>query len=112
MKITHMLKFNIFYGKIFLKKLLEVNMRLILDRIEKNKNGEKIAVFEIGDEYVSIDEKSMPKNLINDLTPGIIIDADYDNGVIKNVTLLTELTIEKKKEMSSRLNKLFNRNKK
>ena len=54
----------------------------------------------------------MPKNLINDLTPGIIIDADYDNGVIKNVTLLTELTIEKKKEMSSRLNKLFNRNKK
>ncbi|MGM9645690.1 MAG: hypothetical protein ACI3XS_03270 [Eubacteriales bacterium] len=87
-------------------------MRLILDRISQDDKGKKIAVFEVGDDFVTISEDNMPAGFADTLTDGIIIEADYRDGVIYSATLLTEETEKKKKEMKSRLNALFNRGKK
>ena len=87
-------------------------MKLILDRISKDESGKRIAVFEMGEEYVTISEDNMPLGFADTLTDGIIIEADFRNGVIYSATLLTEETEKKKKEMSNRLKSLFNRGKK
>lgn len=84
-------------------------MRLILDRIEINAQKKRIAVFEIGRDFVHIDEESMPEGFMDKLTDGIIIEADYQNGKILKAELLTEETEKKKAEMKGRLNRLFNR---
>ena len=87
-------------------------MKLILDRISKDEKGKRIAVFEAGEDFVAVSEDNMPLGFADTLTDGIIIEADFRDGVIHSATLLTEETEQKKKEMSGRLNSLFNRGKK
>lgn len=87
-------------------------MRLILDRIEENESGLKIAVFEAGESFAYVAENNMPSGLIDKLTDGLILEADYSNGIIYSAIPLIEETEEKKRKMKNRLSSLFNRNKK
>ena len=86
-------------------------MRLILDRIETNAKGKKIAVFEQDEGFIDICEDFMPKELVEQLTPGIIIEAVLENNKILSADLLLEETNAKRNKMKSRLNRLFNKNK-
>ena len=85
-------------------------MRLILDRIVSNELGKKIAVFENDDSFINVSEEQMPNGLIDKLYSGVIIEADYSNGAISNVRLLTDETENKRAEMKSRLSR-FSRKK-
>ena len=86
-------------------------MRLILDRIVENQKGEKIAVFECENGILEINENDMPENFINQLTYGIIIEAELENGKIINPVWL-EREAEKALDTNrQRLNRLRNRNK-
>lgn len=87
-------------------------MKLILDRIEKNQNGEKIAVFECGDTFYYINEANMPQNALLKISVGDIIEADLKEDRILSLTVLSKETEKKQEEMSSRLKSLFNRGKK
>ena len=86
-------------------------MRLILDRIEKTQNGKKIAVFEMEDKMIKIDENNMPRGFIDQIEIGDIIEAELDGNKIISAKVLKEETQEKRKEMKSRLSNLFNRKK-
>lgn len=86
-------------------------MRLILDRIEKTQNGKKIAVFEMEDKMIKIDENNMPSGFIDQIEIGDIIEAELDGNKIISAKVLKEETQEKRKEMKSRLSNLFNRKK-
>ena len=84
-------------------------MRLVLDRIEKNAQGLRIAVLECEDENVLIDENSMPSGLIEQLFVGAIIEATFESGKIVEAQILTEETKIKKSVMRSRLDALKKR---
>lgn len=86
-------------------------MRLVLDRIEENANGIRIAVFECGEENILIKESDMPDNLMDNLFPGIIMEAVLQGEKIVTAELLTEETNKKRSDMRSRLDALKKRNK-
>ena len=86
-------------------------MRLVLDRIERLQDGEKIAVFEGDTASYDILEVNMPKDFANLLEVGMIIDAEITDGKLVSPKILTDETNKKREEMSTRLNNLFNRNK-
>ena len=87
------------------------NMRLILDRIVENRQGEKTAVFESNDCMVEISENDMPSGFIKQLTYGIIIEARLVDGKLIDPILLTNETEKKLDANRQRLNRLRNRNK-
>jgi len=87
-------------------------MRLILDRIEKNTQGTKIAVFEMRDTFLKVSEDNMPQGFINELEVGDIIEAEVCENKILSAEILKNETENKRNEMKSRLNSLFNRKKK
>lgn len=87
-------------------------MRLILDRIEKNSRGVRIAVFEASDENIEINELSMPDGFMDKLFVGAIIDAQIENEKIISAQILLDETEEKRASMRSRLDALKRRNKK
>lgn len=86
-------------------------MKLILDRISENRQGEKIVAFECDDKLLEINEKDMPEGFIDKLTYGIIIEAELTDGKLTNPVLLTEETEDKLSKNRERLNRLRNRNK-
>ena len=86
-------------------------MRLVLDRILENQKGEKIAVFEVNDKFIEINESDMPVGFIDKLSYGIIIEADLIENKLVNPVLLTEETENKMQVNRMRLNRLRNRNK-
>lgn len=88
-----------------------VKMIIILDRIEKNQSGKIIAVFEKDNEFISISEDDMPKDLINILEVGDILEAEIIENKIISAKVLKEETENKRIEMKSRLNNLFKRKK-
>ena len=87
-------------------------MRLILDRIEKNASGERIAIFENNSELIAISEASMPKGIMDQLFAGVIIEAELVGERLCEVKLLLDETEAKKEEMKSRISNLLKRNKK
>ena len=87
-------------------------MKLILDRIEKNQDGKRIAVFEMGDEFINVNEDSMPDGLIEELSVGIILDAEVIDGKIINAKPLINETEQKRQEMKRRLGRFSSKNKK
>ena len=86
-------------------------MRLILDRIEKNRNGKRIAVFECADVFFNINEDCMPKDFIDKLKTGHILEAEIENETLVNPKILYDETEKENNKMKNRLNNLFNRNK-
>lgn len=80
-------------------------MKLILDRIELNGHGKKIAVFENDDEFINVSEDEMPLGLMEKLSSGIMIEAEYANGKILSAELLVNETEKKRVEMKSRLSR-------
>ncbi len=86
-------------------------MRLILDRIESNGQGKRIAVFENDDEFINVSEDEMPNDLMEKLSSGIIIEAEYANGKILNAKLLENETEKKRAEMKSRLSRFSSKKK-
>ena len=86
-------------------------MRLVLDRIAENANGEKIATFECGDSYIDINEKNMPNGFIDQLEVNHIVEAEIENGVLLNPKILFEETKKEVDNMRVVLNRLRNRNK-
>lgn len=86
-------------------------MRLVLDRILENQKGEKIAVFEVNDKFIEINESDMPVGFIDKLSYGIIIEADLIENKLVNPVLLTEETENRMQVNRMRLNRLRNRNK-
>ena len=86
-------------------------MRLVLDRIEKTQNGERIAVFEGDKDFYNILGKNMPEDFFNLLKVGMIIDAEIINDSLISPKILIDETDQKRNEMKSRLSNLFNRNK-
>lgn len=87
-------------------------MRIVVDRIEENQNGEKIVAFEIDDKIVFLDKNDLPEGLIDTLSVGNILEAEYKNGKILDAKILKDEEEAKRKEMKSRLFALKNRNKK
>lgn len=87
-------------------------MRIVVDRIEKNQNGEKIVAFEIDDKIVFLDKNDLPEGLIDTLSVGNILEAEYENGKILDAKILKSEEEAKRKEMKSRLFALKSRNKK
>ena len=86
-------------------------MKLILDRISQNQEGERIAVFECDENMIEINENDMPDGVFDQLNYGIIIEAKLVDGKLINPILLKDET-EKKLELNrARLNRLRNRNK-
>ena len=85
-------------------------MRLILDRIAKNQEGERIATFECGEVSYYISEENMPVGCLDSLKSGMIIEAEVVENSLINPEILYEETEKKQKEMKNRLNNLFNRN--
>lgn len=87
-------------------------MRIVVDRIEENQNGEKIVALEIDDKIVFLDKNDLPEGLIDTLSVGNILEAEYENGKILDAKILKDEEEAKRKEMKSRLFALKNRNKK
>lgn len=87
-------------------------MRLILDRIEENAQGKRIAVFELENEFVNINEDSMPDGLIDKLSSGIILEAEYNDGKITRAEILSNETEAKRQEMKRRLGRFSSKNRK
>ena len=87
-------------------------MRLVLDKIEKTQNGNKIAVFEGENTTYEFFETNMPDGFLESLRVGMIIEAEIVDGSLACPSILIEETNKKREEMSSRLKGLFNRNKK
>ena len=87
-------------------------MRLVLDKIEKTQNGNKIAVFEGENTTYEFFETNMPDGFLESLKVGMIIEAEIVDGSLVCPNILIEETNKKREEMSSRLKGLFNRNKK
>jgi len=87
-------------------------MRLVLDRIEKTQKGERIAIFECGNDQINISEENMPFGFIDKLNAGMIIEAQIVNNTLNSPKILYKETDEKQNEMNTRLSNLFNRNKK
>ena len=90
----------------------EKNMRIVVDRIEENQNGEKIVALEIDDKIVFLDKNDLPEGLIDTLSVGNILEAEYENGKILDAKILKDEEEAKRKEMKSRLFALKNRTKK
>jgi hypothetical protein len=90
----------------------EKNMRIVVDRIDKNQNGEKIVALEIDDKIVFLDKNDFPEGVIDTLSSGNILEAEYENGKILKVEILKDKEEEKRNEMKSRLFALKNKNKK
>ena len=87
-------------------------MRIVVDRIEENQNGEKIVALEIDDKIVFLDKNDLPEGLIDTLSVGNILEAEYENGRVLSAKILKDEEEAKRKEMKSRLFALKNRNKK
>ena len=87
-------------------------MRLVLDRIEKNQIGKKIAIFECEEQFFEFFEEDMPQNALNSISVGDIIEAQVENNKLNSFKVLKEETTNKQNDISSRLNSLFNRGKK
>lgn len=87
-------------------------MKIILDRIVSDEYGKRIAVFEIENDFRNVHEDNMPPELINKIKAGDIVDAEIRGNVISSAIILTSETEQKEKEMKTRLNSLFSRNKK
>ncbi len=86
-------------------------MKIYLDRIDSNHKGEKIAVFECNDETIAFHQNNMPKGFIDELTMGIIVEAEIKDGVLVNPKLLIDETNERLAKNRLRLERLRNRNK-
>lgn len=86
-------------------------MRLVLDKIEKKENGERIFVFEGNNSSYCITENKIPKDIIHSLKVGLILEADIRNEELCSPKILIDETNKKTEEMKSRLTSLFNRKK-
>ncbi|MBE6674268.1 MAG: hypothetical protein E7596_04080 [Ruminococcaceae bacterium] len=84
-------------------------MKIILDRIDKNQNGEKIATFEVDKETVSFTRDQMPSGFMEKLIPNAIVECEIASGNIVNPTILFDETKQKEEEMKNRLHSLFKR---
>ena len=87
-------------------------MRIVVDRIEKNQSGEKIAVLEINDKIEFFQKTDLPDGLIDILSAGNILEVEYEDGKILKAEILKSEEDAKRSEMKSRLFALKNRNKK
>ncbi len=85
-------------------------MKLILDRIEKTQEGKIIAIFEGDTASYFINEENMPREFIDMLQVGMIIEAEIIDNKLVSSKFLPEETEKKREEMNKRLNSLFNRN--
>lgn len=87
-------------------------MKIILDRIEKNANGEKIAVFECGDNMINFHESKMPTGFIDDLFEGVIVECEIIDEKIVSPKLMLDETEKAMREMRERLERIKARRKK
>ena len=69
-------------------------------------------MIEIDDKIVFLDKNDLPEGLIDTLSVGNILEAEYENGKILDAKILKDEEEAKRKEMKSRLFALKNRNKK
>ena len=84
-------------------------MKIILDRIGLDKDGKKIATFEVGEKMVSFKEEQVPLNFLETLIPNAIVECDIIDDKIANPVILVEETKAKEEKMRNRLNSLFKR---
>ena len=81
-------------------------MRLVLDKIEKTQNGNKIAVFEGENTTYEFFETNMPDGFLESLRVGMIIEAEIVDGSLVCPSILIEETNKKIGEIMDRLNVL------
>ena len=86
-------------------------MKIFLDRIDKDQNGNKIATFEVDEETVTFKSEQMPKGFADMLIRNAIVECEIVDGHIVNPTILYEETKKKEEEMKQRLNSLFSKRK-
>ena len=85
-------------------------MKIILDRIDKDKNNVSIACFEDENgDSLFINETDMPQGFFEKLFVGAIVECEIASGNIVNPTILFDETKQKEEEMKNRLHSLFKR---
>lgn len=84
-------------------------MRIILDRIDTDKNGFAVATFEVGEKTVAFGSDQMPNGFVEKLIPNAIVECEIVNGNMVNPTILFEETKQREEEMKNRLHRLFKR---
>lgn len=84
-------------------------MRIILDRIDRDSQGNRIATFEVGDNMVSFGCQQVPKGFFDELIPNAIVECEIIDNEIVNPVVLTEETLENEEKMKKRLHSLFKR---
>ena len=86
-------------------------MKIYLDRIDRDKDGNLIATFELEGEMVCFEEDQMPEGFADTLIKNAIVECEIIDGCIVNPVLLHEETKKKEEEMKNRLHKLFKKDK-
>ena len=84
-------------------------MKIFLDRIDSDQNGNKIASFEVNEEVISFRPEQMPSGFVEMLIPNAIVECEIVDGKIVSPTILYEETKQKEEEMKKRLKRLFER---
>ena len=86
-------------------------MKIYLDRIDRDKDGNLIATFEVDGETVCFEKEQMPAGFAETLIKNAIVECEIIDGTIVNPVLLHEETKKKEEEMKNRLHKLFKKDK-
>ena len=107
---AHMGEKYAFDQQITIKLITGLNGYVIRPRIEKTQDGKIVAVFEGDTASYFINEVNMPREFIDMLQVGMIIEAEIIDNKLVSPKFLSEETEKKREEMKSRLNSLFNRN--
>lgn len=87
-------------------------MKIILDRIDKDKNNVSIACFEDekGDSLF-ISEADMPQGFFEKLFVGAIVECKIEDKKVVSASILYDETKEREEKMKSKLKNLFNKRK-
>jgi hypothetical protein len=84
-------------------------MKIILDRIDLDGNGSKIATFEVDERFIAFSHMQVPDGFFDSLIPNAIVECEIIDGKIVNPVVLVEETKEAEEKMRRRLNGLFKR---
>ena len=87
-------------------------MKIFLERIDLDENGNKIATFEVDGKNVQFSTEQADEGFFDTLIPGAIVECEIVDQKIVNPVILLKETKETEEKMKNRLHSLFARKKK
>ena len=82
-------------------------MKIYLDRIDYDNNGEIIATFELDEDFVRIKGSQMPNGFAETLVPNAVVECEISDGLMRNPKMLLEETKLREEKMRGKLKSLF-----